>query len=306
MKKLIEGLRDFKSDYYSSHQEMFELLSHGQKPRVLFIACSDSRIVPNLITHTEPGELFVIRNAGNMIPPFGAANGGEGAAVEYAIHALGIEQIVVCGHSHCGAMKGLLSLNKLQEDMPLVYDWLKHAEATRRLVKENYKDYKGEELLEITIAENVLTQIENLKTYPVVRSRMLQGKMHIFGWVYHIESGEVLAYDPETHTYVAPQTQLPPHESWEPGQYTQTSAPPVACEWHSPHYPASSAPTKAEKVSPRQAKSSSSRTQPQPRQPINAKQPINGSSNGKDGNGNGLGTGWLPPEQADRIFRGRS
>jgi carbonic anhydrase len=283
MKKLIEGLRDFKSDYFSSNLEMFELLSHGQKPRVLFIACSDSRIVPSLLTQTEPGELFVIRNAGNMIPPFGAANGGEGAAVEYAIHALGIEQVVVCGHSHCGAMKGLLALNKLQEDMPLVYDWLKHAEATRRLVKENYKNFKGDELLEITIAENVLTQIENLKTYPVVRSRMLQGKLHMFGWVYYIESGEVLAYDPETHTYMAPHTQLPPYESWEPGQYVQTSAPPVACEW----------------------RTSSTSVQHQDSKHQDSKYQASKHQTSQSTNGQGLGTGWLPPEQADRIFRGR-
>ena len=118
---------------------MFELLSHGQHPRILFVTCSDSRIDPNLITQTEPGEMFIIRNAGNIIPPYGAANGGEGAAVEYAVQALGIREIIVCGHSHCGAMKGLLKLDKLEEDMPLVYQWLKHTEATRRTVKENYQ-----------------------------------------------------------------------------------------------------------------------------------------------------------------------
>lgn len=231
MKDIIEGLQEFQAEQFPVYRELFEQLAHGQKPRVLFITCSDSRIDPNLITQAEPGELFVIRNAGNMIPPFGSANGGEGAAVEYAIHALGIEQIIVCGHSHCGAMKGLLKLNKLQEDMPLVYDWLKHAEATRRLVKENYSGYSDGELLEITIAENVLTQIENLETYPVVHSRMFQGKLKIYGWIYQIETGEVLAYDPDTHTYVAPQTQI----AYTPGngkpipQATKTGAPPVAC-----------------------------------------------------------------------------
>jgi carbonic anhydrase len=229
MKELIQGLREFKTNYVSTHRELLEQLSHGQKPRVLFITCSDSRIAPNLITQSDLGDLFVIRNAGNIIPPYGAANGGEGATVEYAIHALEINQIIVCGHSHCGAMKGLLQLNKLQEDMPLVYDWLKHAEATRRLVKENYSNYSGEQLLEIAIAENVVTQIENLKTYPVVHSRLYQGKLHVYGWVYHIETGEVLAYDPETHSYVAPQTQLSEDES-HPTPYVSTSAPPIACE----------------------------------------------------------------------------
>mgnify|MGYP002777183545 CR=1 FL=1 len=277
MKKLITGLREFKCNYFSSHQELFEQLSHGQKPRVLFITCSDSRIDPNLITQTEVGELFVIRNAGNIIPPFGAANGGEGAAVEYAIHALGIEQIVVCGHSHCGAMKGLLQLGKLEEKMPLVYDWLKHAEATRRLVAENYTDYEGEELLEITIAENVLTQIENLKTYPVIHSKLYQGKLKIYGWIYHIETGEVLAYDSETHTYISPQSQISELERGQPQRsapYIATSAPPISCD-----IPSNS-----------------------PAQPTPAKSSQGNGSKASDDSY--LSTPWLTPEQADRIYRG--
>lgn len=208
MKKLIRGLDKFRQTYVSSHQELLEQLSHGQNPRVLFIACSDSRVDPNLITNTDIGELFVIRNAGNIIPPYGAANGGEGGTIEYAISALGIEQVVICGHSNCGAMKGLLKLNKLQKDMPLVYDWLKHAESTRRLVMENYPHYEGKDLMEVLVAENVLIQIENLKTYPIVRARLHQGRLKIYPWVYNIETGNVLAYDARTHTYVPPEGQL--------------------------------------------------------------------------------------------------
>ncbi|BAU63584.1 carbonic anhydrase [Stanieria sp. NIES-3757] len=232
MKKLISGLDKFRHTYVPTHQQLLAQLSHGQKPRVLFITCSDSRIDPNLITQTDVGELFVIRNAGNIIPPYGAANGGEGGTIEYAIDALGIEQIVVCGHSHCGAMKGLLKLNELQKNMPLVYDWLKHAESTRRLVTENYSNYQGEELLEIMVAENVLIQINNLKTYPVVQAKLHQGKLQIYGWIYHIETGEVLAYDPETHTYVSPQSQLPDYRNkalFPTGKFESTNAPPVAC-----------------------------------------------------------------------------
>ncbi|MBE9016215.1 carbonic anhydrase [Chroococcidiopsis sp. CCALA 051] len=273
MKRLIKGLREFKTNYFSTHTELFEQLAHGQKPRVLFISCSDSRVDPNLITQTDIGELFVIRNAGNIIPPYGAANGGEGAAVEYAIHALGIEQIVVCGHSHCGAMKGLLQLDKLQEDMPLVHDWLKHAEATRRLIKENYKTYQTEELLEIAIAENVLTQIENLRTYPVVHSRMYQGKLKIYGWIYHIETGEVLAYDPESHSYVHPQSQLGEYDPLDgpvAGEFTVSHAPPppIACDFpHRQHY-----------------------------------EVVNSADNG--GLQGSSSISWLPPEQAERIYRG--
>jgi carbonic anhydrase len=212
MKKLIEGLHKFQTGYFSLHKSLFEELAHGQKPRILFITCSDSRIDPNLITQAQVGELFVIRNAGNMIPPYGATNGGEGAAMEYAVEALAIEEIIVCGHSHCGAMKGLLKLNSLSEKMPLVYDWLKQAEATRRVVKENYHDLQGEELLEITVAENVLTQLENIHTYPVIRSKLHQNKIALHGWIYRIESGEVLAYDSILHDFVAPHSRLPAPE----------------------------------------------------------------------------------------------
>ncbi|MDJ0715464.1 MAG: carbonic anhydrase [Prochloraceae cyanobacterium] len=208
MKKLIEGLGKFQTGYFSTHKQLFEELSHGQHPRILFITCSDSRIDPNLITQAQVGELFVIRNAGNIIPPFGAANGGEGAAIEYSIEALNIEEVIVCGHSHCGAMKGLLKMNSLSEKMPLVYDWLKHAEATRKLVKENYSDLQGEELLEVTVAENVLNQLDNLQTYPVIRSRLHQRKLSLHGWIYRIETGEVLAYDPTLHDFVAPYSSI--------------------------------------------------------------------------------------------------
>jgi carbonic anhydrase len=278
MKKLLKGHRSFRESYVPEHIELLEELTHGQKPRVLFITCSDSRIDPNLITQAGIGELFVIRNAGNIIPPYGAANGGEGAAVEYAINALGIEQIIVCGHSHCGAMKGLLQLGKLEEEMPLVYDWLKHTEATRRLVKENYSEYKGEQLIEITIAENVLTQIDNLKTYPVVHSKLYQGKLAIYGWVYHLETGEVLAYDPETHSYLTPQSQI---ATGEPGKFNSTSAPPVACNL--PGYEPVREPTpKVQSPAP---------VSVSPASAAPAKIPASQYS-------------WLPAEQVDRIYRG--
>ncbi|MBW4613773.1 MAG: carbonic anhydrase [Desmonostoc vinosum HA7617-LM4] len=225
MKKLIKGLREFKSSYFSTHQQLFEQLSHGQKPRVLFITCSDSRLDPNLITQAQVGELFVIRNAGNIIPPYGATNGGEGATIEYAVQALDIRQIIICGHSHCGAMKGLMKLQSLSDEMPLVHDWLKYAEATRRLVLDHYSHYNQEELLEIMIAENVLTQIENLRTYPVIHSKLYQGELSIYAWIYHIETGEVFAYDPQKHAYVLPQTQLPESEIDESvwGQFPNTN-----------------------------------------------------------------------------------
>ncbi len=207
MRKLIRGLREFQDNYFPSHLELFEKLGMEQKPRVLFITCSDSRIVPNLLTKADVGELFIIRNAGNIIPPYGTLS-GEGATIEYAIQSLEIEQIIVCGHTHCGAMNGLLKLDQLREEMPITYQWLKLAEGTRRLVKENYTHLMDKELLEVTSAENVLTQIDNLKTYPVIRSRLYQARLNIYGWVYNLETGQVLAYDSVSHSYVPPQHQL--------------------------------------------------------------------------------------------------
>lgn len=207
MRKLIRGLREFKDNHFPSHLELFEKLEMGQKPRVLFITCSDSRIDPNLLTKADVGELFIMRNAGNIIPPYGSLS-GEAATIEYAIQSLEIEQVIVCGHTHCGAMNGLLKLDHLREEMPIVYEWLKLAEGTRRLVKENYAHLNNKELLEITSAENVLTQIDHLKTYPIVRSRLYQGRLNIYGWVYNLETGEVLAYDPVSRSYVPPQHQL--------------------------------------------------------------------------------------------------
>ncbi len=197
MRKLIKGVHQFQTKYFDTHREMFEQLSLGQHPRILFITCCDSRIDPNLITQTQPGELFIIRNIGNIIPPYGATTGGEGAAIEYAIQELGIKDIIVCGHSHCGAVKGLLQLGNLAEEMPLVYDWLKYAEATRRIIKENYQGYEGEELLNAAIEENVLNQIENLRSYPVIHSKLYSGKLKLHAWIYKIETGGVFVYSTE-------------------------------------------------------------------------------------------------------------
>lgn len=197
MKKLITGLHHFQSRIFPSNQELFERLSRGQNPDALFITCSDSRINPNLITNTEPGDLFILRNAGNIIPPFGAANGGESGTIEFAVAALGVKDIIVCGHSHCGAVKGLLDPAGLR-DLPAVVSWLSHAEATRRIIAENYKDQvlSKDDLLNIAIQENVLVQLENLRTHPSVAARLARGELNLHAWTYKFESGQVFGYDP--------------------------------------------------------------------------------------------------------------
>ncbi|MBL0170224.1 MAG: carbonic anhydrase [Gemmatimonadaceae bacterium] len=201
MQKLIDGLHHFQTTLFSTQRELFERLAGGQSPDALFITCSDSRINPNLITQTEPGELFILRNAGNIIPPYGASQGGEAATVEFAVAGLGVQDIIVCGHSHCGAMKGLLD-ESLTADIPAVRSWLGHAESTKRVMKENYVGLTGEKLVSACVQENVLAQLENLKTHPSVAARLARGKVKLHGWVYKIETGEVFGFDPTQGQFV--------------------------------------------------------------------------------------------------------
>lgn len=200
MQKLVDGIHHFQSNTFTSERELFERLAQGQSPETLFITCSDSRINPNLLTNTRPGELFILRNAGNIVPPYGAANGGEGATIEYAVAALGVKDIILCGHSHCGAMMGLLNPDALG-DLPTVRTWLGHAETTRRIMRENYGHLEGQPLVTATVQENVLSQLENLRTHPAVAARLARGTLHLHGWVYKIETGEVFSYDAATNQF---------------------------------------------------------------------------------------------------------
>ena len=195
MQKLLNGLHHFQQSIFSSQRELFERLAHGQSPETLFITCSDSRINPNLITQTEPGELFILRNAGNIVPAHGASNGGEAATIEFAVAGLGVRDIILCGHSHCGAMKGLLD-EHLVADTPAVRQWLTHAESAKRVMRENYASLEGPARLSACVQENVLAQLENLRTHPAVAARLARGQLSLHGWVYKLESGEVFAYDP--------------------------------------------------------------------------------------------------------------
>lgn len=202
MQKLVQGVHHFQSSVFGQKREFFEQLSHGQSPETLFITCSDSRINPNLITQTEPGELFILRNAGNIVPPYGSASSGEAATIEFAVAGLGVQHIIVCGHSHCGAMAGLLAPAKLA-DLPSLRAWLAHAESTRRIMLDKYSDRVGPAQLTTAVQENVLMQLENLRTHPTVASGLARGEIKMHGWVYKIETGEVFAYEPETGQFTS-------------------------------------------------------------------------------------------------------
>ncbi|MCC6980040.1 MAG: carbonic anhydrase [Candidatus Melainabacteria bacterium] len=217
MKKLVKGLHHFQTQVFLSQKELFDRLSKGQSPDALFITCSDSRINPNLITQTEPGDLFILRNAGNIVPPYGASNGGEGATVELAVTGFGVRDIIVCGHSLCGAMNALLHPEKL-ENLPLLSSWLSNAESTKRITTENYKSVPKEDLQIIAVQENVLAQLENLRTHPSVAAKISRGELNLHAWVYKIETGTVFYYDPKEGQF-EPLTQSSQVEDQKPGRF---------------------------------------------------------------------------------------
>jgi len=200
MLQLLPGIHKFKTEVHESNEEFFQHLAKGQNPETMFITCSDSRVVPNLITQTDPGELFVLRNAGNIVPAHAAVIGGEEASIEYAVMALGIKNIVVCGHSQCGAVKGILNPQTV-EQMPGVAKWLEHSAKTREIIKANYSNLDEDCQYNIAIQENVLVQMENIKTHPVISRLLWKREVHVFGWVYEMESGEVFIYDPVDETF---------------------------------------------------------------------------------------------------------
>ena len=202
MEKLVEGFKKFQSEVFRAKRELFTRLSQKQEPRALFITCSDSRIDPTLLTQTEPGELFILRNAGNIVPSYGGLLGGSTATIEYAVAILGVKHVIVCGHTDCGVMKAILHPETVEE-LPAVKDWVAQAETTRRIMRENYSDLKGEELLVTTTQENVRGQLDHLKTYPSVAARLRRGTLTIHGWVYSISTGDIWTYDDDKGEFVS-------------------------------------------------------------------------------------------------------
>jgi len=201
MDKILTGVEQFRRSVFPANQHFFQqLASKQQKPEALFITCADSRVNPNLITQTEPGGLFLIRNAGNIVPPYSTVGGGEIATIEYSVEVLGIRNIIICGHSQCGAMKALLTGGGL-EHLPAVKAWCSHAEATRRIVERKYQDLKGEELIVAATEENVLVQMNHLSTHPCVAARLSSGEINVFGWYYDIGSGQIYQYDQERGSF---------------------------------------------------------------------------------------------------------
>lgn len=194
MDHIVRGVLDFRKNVYPEHEELFGALADSQNPDVLFFTCSDSRIDPNMMTGSNPGDLFICRNAGNVIPPHSNETGGMTASIEYAVAVLGVQHIIVCGHTDCGAIKGALDIPALK-GLPHVKEWLGHCRSAMEIVRERHgidgDAPVGVEFLNEAIEENVSQQVQHLRTHPVVAAKLATGKIEIHGWVYNIKSGNI-------------------------------------------------------------------------------------------------------------------
>ncbi len=205
MQRLIEGVHKFRAEEFGRYRKLFrQLAQQGQNPHTLFITCSDSRVLAELITQSQPGDLFVVKNVGNIVPPAsvtGSTN-STAAAIEFAVEVLQVGDIVVCGHSQCGAMEALLRNRPLQS-MPNLGEWLHVAEAVRRMIESEYKHLTNDaERTTAAAEENVLFALENLRSYPSVKRRLADGTLHLHGWFFKIATAELFAFDPEANQFV--------------------------------------------------------------------------------------------------------
>jgi carbonic anhydrase len=205
MGRLLDGVRRFHAQAFPQRRQLFRRLARAQQPETLLITCADSRVVPELFTQTGPGELFLCRNVGNLVPAYGQALGGVSAVIEYAVVALEVKNIVICGHSDCGAMKALVRPESLA-GMPTVASWLRHAEAAQSIVRVRYPDLAEATLVQALVEQNVLTQLDHLRTHPSVAARLAEGRLRVHGWTYEIGTGTVAMFDPAAGRFVPLET----------------------------------------------------------------------------------------------------
>ena len=201
VQRLIEGVHRFHADEFGKHRELFQrLAAEGQNPHTLFITCSDSRVLAELITQSQPGDLFVVKNVGNLVPPseVSGSTNSTAAAIEFAIEVLEVRDVVVCGHSQCGAVRALMNGVPYPDRMRHVQRWLSIADSVRTTVREKYAHVTDPaEQLHIAEEENVLFALDNLRTYPGVRRRLAEGSLYLHAWFFKIATGELFVYNPE-------------------------------------------------------------------------------------------------------------
>lgn len=211
MQKLLEGIIKFKHEGFETHRKLFENLKTGQDPHTLFISCSDSRIDTHMITSTLPGEVFVVRNIANIVPPFeeNIKDMATWSAIEYAVLVLGVENIIVCGHSDCGGCEASLNAPKLSKELAGTRKWLELAYPIRNRVMEEIPEEDSEGRRLLMEQANVVQQLKNLMTYPYICENVAKGKLALSGWYYIIETGEVFVYDESTYVFVLPESITP-------------------------------------------------------------------------------------------------
>ena len=208
VEKILRGVKRFKRKVFPKHRELFQKLALQQRPTALFITCADSRIDPCLLTQTKPGELFLCRVIGNIVPRYPESIGGVSATIEYAVGVLGVEDVIVCGHTDCGVMKGVVHPEALK---PLrnVSAWLSHAQPARKSFREYEGDLSAPEFLLALTERNVIEQLKNLRTHPSVARRLKQGNLKLHGWVYHIGKGIVTTYSRRRDKFIRVRTIKP-------------------------------------------------------------------------------------------------
>ena len=205
VQELIAGIHKFRTEEFGQYKALFQRLAkEGQNPHTLFITCSDSRVLAELITQSKPGDLFVVKNVGNIVPPAtvtGSTN-STAAAIEFSVETLGVQDVVVCGHSQCGAMQALITSPDLTT-MPNLSEWLSTAAPVRDAILQRYGHLtKLDEQIDAAGEENVLHALENLQTYPCVKRRLAEGTLRLHAWFFKIATAELFAYDPFAHQFL--------------------------------------------------------------------------------------------------------
>ena len=200
MPRFADGVVKFQNEVYPEKKDLFERLAKGQSPEAVFIACSDARVETAMITQTDPGELFILRNAGNIVPPHTSQTGAMTATLEFAMRVLNVPHVVVCGHSECGAMKGIMNPDSVKH-LPHVKEWLGYSQGALDVVNEVAGDKSDDDKLRLLLEENVKLQLQHLRTHPSVLAKIARGDLQLHGWVYDIKTGAVDAFDEKSGTF---------------------------------------------------------------------------------------------------------
>lgn len=202
-KHLLSGHARFRSEYFSEEADFLRSLARdGQNPSALYIGCCDSRVVPELLTTSRPGELFVVRNIANVVPAFDHADASVGAAIEYSVSVLGVDHVIVCGHDLCGGVKAALDGVDKLHGHPSLHEWVKQIEAPAATARAIEKSNDPKQLLRTAVEENVLESMDHLITYPAIAAALSAHKIALHGWVFDIDAGTLRVYDVTREEFV--------------------------------------------------------------------------------------------------------